>query len=99
MKTLSIEDANEIVDLNPQSGEGIIKKEQNDLEKIHYGIINEYFRFCDAKYGGRFSMYIIILLHILINFCAIWLSLYLAYVLSDFGNGDSTHKEALSENK
>lgn len=86
-------------DAQPSSNQGIIKSEQNDLDKISYAVIGEYFKFCDAKYGGRFSVYIIVILHIIINFCAIWLSLYLAYVLSDFGGDNSEKKEALSENK
>ena len=87
-------DTNEEVD---QGGEGLVKKDEA-LGKIHYGLINEYFKFCDAIYGGRFSVYTIIFWHLVINFCAIWLSLYLAYVLSDFGT-DHNHDKSLGENK
>ena len=83
MKNQTLDEGADFIDLNP-SGQGSIKKEQNELDKINYGIITEYFKFCDAKYGGRFSIYLIIIVHIIINFCAIWLSLYMAYVLSDF---------------
>lgn len=39
-----------------------------------------------------------IFVHIVINFCAIWLSLYLAYALSDFG-GNEDKPQTLGENK
>lgn len=79
----------------------IISKEKSEMELLSYGIGVEYFKFCDMKYGGKYSVIIIVLLHIIINCCTLLLSLYLAYSLSDFGgNLDSDEEQiSLSENE
>lgn len=43
-----------------------------------------FFKLADGRFGGRFSIIVIILLHILINLSVSSLSLYLGYALSTF---------------
>jgi len=48
-----------------------------------------YFSFADKKFGGKFSIFLIIGVHILINLSATWLSIYLAYALSNFSESEA----------
>lgn len=43
--------------------------------------------------GGKFSVFVVIFFHILINLCTSSLSFYLAYALSDFKEGAQGEKE------
>lgn len=70
------------------SSKEIIQDEDKDLGKIDYGVCVDFFAFCDKKYGGKNSVFLVLFLHILINISATSLSLYLAYALSDFSDNN-----------
>jgi ABC-type multidrug transport system fused ATPase/permease subunit len=44
----------------------------------------DYFGFADEKYGGKFSVFVVLFLHIMINISTSSMSLYLAHALSNF---------------
>jgi hypothetical protein len=81
----------------------VIKDEEKELGKIDYGVCIDFFAFCDKKYGGKNSVFLILFLHVVINVSAISLSLYLAYALSDFNQTNvladgSREQKDLSQN-
>ena len=51
-------------------------------------MVVDYFSFADEKLGGKWSVLIIIGLHILINISTSSMSIYLAYALSNFDDKD-----------
>lgn len=65
------------------------KEEDSKETKVSYSACLDYFSFCTTLLGGRYSVFLIILLHILINLSVSSLSLYLAFALKDLaGSGE-----------
>jgi len=59
----------------------IIKDEEEEIDKVSYTAFFDYFSFCTKLLGGRCSVFIIIILHIMINMSVSSLSLYLGITL------------------
>lgn len=74
-----------------KEGKQIIKDEEKQIDKVTYTAFFDYFSFCTGLLGGRCSIFIIIILHILINMSVSSLSLYLGIRLQggDAGSGRS----------
>jgi hypothetical protein len=69
------------------------KDKDSKEEKVSYSACLTYFSFCTKLLGGRYSVFVIILLHILINLSVSSLSLYLAFALeglADSGEGSQS---------
>lgn len=70
---------------------GIIQdEEKEDSMKVDYGACIDYFNFCTEKLGGKFSVFVVLGLHILINIATSSMSFYLAFALSNLGQTDTT---------
>lgn len=68
---------------------GIIQdEEKEDALRVDYGvyIYIDYFSFCARTLGGKWSVFLVLGLHILINIATSSMSFYLAFALSDFGD-------------
>ena len=68
---------NESQNEDKKEGKQIIKDEENQIDKVTYTAFFDYFSFCTKLLGGRCSVFLIIILHILINMSVSSLSLYL----------------------
>jgi len=53
---------------------------------VDFGACIDYFNFCSQKLGGKFSVVVIVGLHILINIATSSMSFYLAFALSNLGD-------------
>ena len=66
---------------------GIIQdEEKEDALRVDYGVCVDYFSFCARTLGGKWSVLLVLGLHILINIATSSMSFYLAFALSDFGD-------------
>ena len=72
----------------------IIKDELKEVEKVDYGVCLDYFSFCTKMLGGKYSVLLILLLHILINLSVSSLSLYLAFSLTTLAGRDAASRSA-----
>lgn len=75
-------------------GKQIVKDEENEIDKVTYSAFFDYFSFCTRLLGGRCSVFIIIILHILINMSVSSLSLYLGITLQ---GGDAGSERSLDQ--
>lgn len=71
-----------------KEGKQILKEEETQIDKVTYTAFFDYFSFCTKLLGGRCSVFVIIILHILINMSVSSLSLYLGITLQN-GNAGS----------
>jgi ABC-type multidrug transport system fused ATPase/permease subunit len=92
LKTEELE-AHELPDASEKNQKGILKDEEKETGNVDYKIGIQYFSYASKSLGGKFSVFIIIFLHILINLCTSSLSFYLAYALSDFKEDNQGEKE------
>ena len=104
IKSEVIEEPAEQIQQNQESDSDLEKKkgiisdeEQEDRNTVDYRAILDYFNFCSDKLGGRFSVLVVVGLHILINIATSSMSFYLAFSLSNLGNNGA--KETRSEQK
>lgn len=67
----------------------IIQDEADQVDKVDYKAIFDYFSFCTKLLGGRYSVFVIILLHVFVNISVSSLSLYLAFSLNALAKGGS----------
>lgn len=66
---------------------GIIQdEEKEDALRVDYGVCVDYFSFCARTLGGKWSVFLVLVLHIVINIATSSMSLYLAFALSDFAD-------------
>lgn len=72
----------------------ILKEEEDDVEKVSYSAGLDYFSFCTALLGGRYSVFLIILLHIFINLGVSSLSLYLAITVKDMSTSGVSNEQS-----
>jgi len=63
---------------------GLLKTRKKDEGGINYSHFSQYFSFASTYYGGRFSVFVILILHIMINISTVSLSLYLGHSLANF---------------
>ena len=74
-------------DAELEKKKGIIQdEEKGDGARVDYKVCIDYFRFCTTKLGGKWSVLIVLFLHILINIATASMSFYLAFTLSDYND-------------
>lgn len=72
-------------DETAKNAKGIIKEEsQTEKGAANFSLMMRYFGLASSLFGGQFSFWLVIFLHILINISTSSLSFFIAYKLSNF---------------
>lgn len=97
IKSENIETSDDKIDKNEEDDSELLKKkgiiqdeEKEDGLKVDYGACVDYFDFCSEKLGGKFSVFVVLGLHILINIATSSMSFYLAFALSNLGQSKAS---------